>query len=109
MTAVGALRERVELQAEVTGAEDGSGGHVHGWARLAVGGMAWAKVDALTGRERLTAERPEGLVTHRAILRARDDLAPGMRLIWRGRALAIKAFLPQRPANRCTLLCEVAQ
>ncbi len=76
----GALRERIELQHQVR-ESDGAGGWHTKWEPYAT---VWGSVDAVSSGERMFAERIQGEITHRIVIRYRDDIEFDDRIVWRG-------------------------
>jgi SPP1 family predicted phage head-tail adaptor len=85
--ALGALRDRVQLQRRDMAPED-SGGHVTIFVPLAT---LWARVRALSPRAIQTADGRATEITHAVVLRYRDDVAPGDRFVCRGRLLDVRS------------------
>lgn len=83
----GQLRERVTLQAPLR-TPDGAGGADIGWSEVAT---LWARVEAQGGGELPAGERLEARARLEVTIRFRADVTPAMRLVWRGRALDIRA------------------
>ncbi len=87
------LRHRLILQQEVH-TPDGAGGYARSWEDVA--GL-WAEVTPLTGdasgrgsgRERLIAGKLQSEVSHRVVLRYREGVTAGMRLLFEERPLHI--------------------
>lgn len=83
--AIGTLRDRVQLQRKDS-APEADGGHAVTFVPLAT---VWARVYALSGRETRHADGKSATISHTVVLRYRTDLAPGDRIIYRGRPLEI--------------------
>ena len=98
MTGIGELRHRVTIQEEVA-TPDGGGGYALGWADVAT---LWAKVEPLSARERLFAEKLDGVVTHRVVVRFRDDITAAMRVLYEGRLFNIRGVLETGERERFT-------
>lgn len=93
MTAVGSLRHRVTLQVVATAGAfdwlafdpvafddpDHQGGREQCWATHAT---VWARVEPVTGSERLEAEAIGAHLGYQVVTRYRADLSPSMRLAW---------------------------
>jgi SPP1 family predicted phage head-tail adaptor len=103
MSGIGELRQRVTLQQEVP-ATDGAGGYGLVWADIVT---LWAKVEPLTGRERVAARKIEESVTHRILLRRRRDVTAAMRIFYDGRLFNIRTVRDLGERDRFTeLLAE---
>lgn len=81
------LREPVEFQ-RLTRTSDGAGGYTEAWAAIS-GAPTRAMVKALSGRERWSSQRTEGVVTHRVVVRYFDGLTEGDRVEIRSRPCEI--------------------
>lgn len=82
----GGLDQRVTF--ERSGTIPGPGGDVAGWTPVAT---VWAAVWPVSGRERLAAGREEGATLYRVKVRRRNGLDAGMRILWRGLVLNVRA------------------
>ena len=103
MPRIGAMRERVVIQAGA-GAADGYGGRTSDWSAVAT---VWAEVAPIGGRERAQAEQLEGVVTHRVTIRHRTDVTAAHRLLWGSKALNVRAVTnPDQRRRYLDLLCE---
>jgi SPP1 family predicted phage head-tail adaptor len=96
VSAAGRLRERVVIEAPIR-AGDGAGGTMVTWTPLAT---MWAEMRMLTGAEVTLGERDEARSPVIATIRFRDDVTAEMRLVWRGRALNIRALRDPDGARR---------
>ena len=74
---IGRLRHRATVEQPVTVA-DGGGGSDTTWSAVA---SVWVAISALSAREREEAGRLDGIATHRIVMRFRDDVRGGMRLV----------------------------
>jgi SPP1 family predicted phage head-tail adaptor len=99
---IGALRERLALQAPAR-VDDGGGGADVTWSTIA---EVWGAVRPVTGEERLRADAVSGRVTHRVWIRHRDDVVPAMRFTLGARILDIVAVLDAGRRDRLLCLCE---
>lgn len=82
---VGTLTDRVQLKRRES-VGDGGGGH----ERLYVPVTAiWARVRSLTGRQGINADGRTVAISHSVVLRFRTDVAPGDRIVYRGRNLEV--------------------
>ena len=83
--ALGALRDRVQLRRR-DAVSDEAGGHVITFVPIAT---VWARVRALSPRSIQTADGRAAQVTYAVVLRYRDDIKAGDRLVFQGRALDV--------------------
>lgn len=90
----GDLDQRITIQAEAPTA-DGYGGSVLAWSTVAT---VWAKAWPVSGKERTQAQQIEAAAMHRFLIRYRDDVTEGMRIVWQGRAHNIRFVA--RPSSR---------
>ncbi len=82
---LGALRERVELK-QTAQAIDDAGGHTDSFTSL---GMVWAEVKTASGTLDLSGDARNSKISHAIILRFRNDLKPGDRVIYRDEELEV--------------------
>lgn len=87
MTAIGALRIRLTLEAPLEEA-DGEGGVARSWAAVT---ELWAAVEPLGAGETIDADRATALYKYGIVVRHRDDLSAANRFRLGGRVLAIRA------------------
>jgi len=80
------LRERVKLQRKNT-QSDGAGGLLVEWVTYA---EVRAFVNPVSSRERMFSERIEPVITHRIVIRYRDDIDAADRIVWRGHEMRIE-------------------
>jgi SPP1 family predicted phage head-tail adaptor len=99
---IGALRERLALQAPAR-IGDGGGGADVTWSTIA---EVWAAVRPVTGEERLRADAVSGRVTHQVWIRHRADVVPAMRFTLGARILDIVAVLDAGRRDHLLCLCE---
>lgn len=102
--AIGARRRRFVLERPVE-EPDGFGGTLR---RYVGGPVLWGALAPLSRSERLRGGRTDLVATHRITLRARDGLAPPMRLASGTRRFAIRTIGEGDPAGR-DLVCEVEE
>jgi len=82
---VGTLTDRVQLhRRESIG--DGGGGHERIFVPL---NSVWARVRSLSGRQGTNADGRAVALSHSVVLRFRNDVSPGDRIVYRGRNLAV--------------------
>ncbi|MFZ5610179.1 MAG: phage head closure protein [Pseudomonadota bacterium] len=102
----GALSHSVWLQARASDAGDGGGGQEDVWrdvarCKAAITPRAASSVDI--------AQRRDAVVAYKVYLRYRAGVAPGMRLLWRGRPLLVLRVIDSTGARRMLELdCEGA-
>lgn len=84
------LSERVRIE-QVAETVDEFGGMSVAWEELAT---VWAEVKPIssTAREREVAAQPTAIAGYRVLIRFRDDVDAGMRLIWKSHTLLIQAL-----------------
>jgi SPP1 family predicted phage head-tail adaptor len=100
---IGEMRERITLQSPLL-VPDGAGGADVSWEDAAT---IWAKVETRSGDERINGERLAPRARRRLTIRHRDGLNTAMRVLWKTRALDIRAI--RDPDGRKHLLildCE---
>lgn len=83
----GRLRHRVVIES-AAGAPDGAGGEAVTWDSFAT---VWARITPISSGEKIVAGHLSGVVTHTVTMRYRDDIAGGMRILYRGRILRLLA------------------
>ena len=83
--AIAALRDRVQICRRDMAASD-DGGHITTFVPIAT---VWGRVRALAARQTETGDGRTATISHTVVLRYRTDIAPGDRLVYRGRNLAI--------------------
>lgn len=71
----GALRTELSLEV-LTPVPDGQGGHAESWSEVA---SLFARLEPVDVRAVFGADQRLNRVTHRVTIRARADIAPGMR------------------------------
>ena len=99
----GALRERVTIE-QPNPARDTLGSRAGGYL---YDGAAWAAVAPLLPADLSAADALSALPRWSVTLRKREGVAPGTRLVWRGRYLRVRSVVsdPRDPA-RMVLTCE---
>lgn len=103
MSAIGALRRRLRIEAPQR-SPDGGGGAVVDWQLVA---EVWARIAPVSGRERAYAEQIAAEVSHRITIRYRGDVEPRMRLCADDRVFAIEAvFDPDERRRRLVCLAR---
>ncbi|MER2266532.1 head-tail adaptor protein [Methylobacterium oxalidis] len=102
--ALGARRRRFVLERPVED-PDGFGGTLR---RYVAGPVLWGAIEPLGEAERLRGGRADPVATHRITLRARDGLAPAMRLAAGPRRFVIRSLDAAGPPGR-DLVCRVEE
>lgn len=99
----GALNARLVLERPVE-TPDGQGGVTVGFSALVT---LWARIEPVAARADEAAGALRMAVTHRILLRRRDDLAGGMRLRKGARVFVLRAFHDPDETGRYVLCdCE---
>lgn len=80
------LRQRLTLQRE-NKTPDGAGGYVRNWENAA---DLWAEIIPLRGKEEFFAARLQTKATHRILVRYRQGVEAGQRLVFDTRAFYIR-------------------
>jgi head-tail adaptor len=93
----GALRERISFERR-SDERDLLAGARGKWR---YDGAAWAAVTPLAPGEPVSADSLSALPRWRVIVRKRDGLDPGSRIVWRGRYLRVRSIEsdPREPAQ----------
>ncbi len=100
---IGLHDRRATLQSRVL-TPDGGGGFIENWEAF---GSAWVVLTPLGMRDRFGPDAVETRVSHRILLRRREDLAAGQRLFVGSRIFKVRAVLDKGPRTPfVTLLCE---
>lgn len=100
----GRLRLPLTLEA-MTAVPDGAGGFAESWAAL---GTLYAALEPVKAARRLGADQALPEVTHLVTLRARPDVASGMRFTTSGRVFAIETVHDPDETGRF-LVCGVRE
>ena len=88
MTTIGRFRHRLTLEAPDE-APDGAGGVVRAWTSL---GQVWAAIEPLSMGDTTIADKHLGRLTHRIVVRRRDELTLNHRFRLGQRTFAIQAM-----------------
>ncbi|GHC19452.1 phage head closure protein [Aidingimonas halophila] len=88
---IGKLRHRVRLEKPAKVQNPDTGEMEPGWALV---DTVWASIEPLSAREFIAAQSTQSEVTARIVMRHRADIAPNMRLIYRGKRYDIHGVLP---------------
>lgn len=100
---IGQLRERCTIEQE-TSTADGMGGQVLAWQELLI---CWARVTPKTGGENVDGDQVTAHVHYEIVIRYRDDVTAGMRVLWRGRVFNIRSIINRDEHYRYSILiCE---
>jgi SPP1 family predicted phage head-tail adaptor len=102
VTRIGELRHRLTLEAPVE-APDGAGGFARTWTPL---GEIWAAIEPLGAGEAVIADKRLGRLTHRLVVRRRDDLTLNHRFRLGQRTFAIKALRDNEERGRLECLVD---
>lgn len=99
----GVLRERVLVE-RPDEARDALGGRGGDWIAE---GAAWALLEPAGRGGDVRGDAREAMPRFRVLMRARGDVAPGWRLVWRGAGLMVAAVeRDPRAPDRMVLLVE---
>ena len=100
---LGTLNRRATVRAQ-TLTQDGGGGFTVAWDVVAI---VWARLEPLSGTDRVNADKLESRVRHRIIVRRSNASAAGQRVEIGVRTFAVDALLDEGPQSPfLTLLCE---
>lgn len=100
---LGTLSRRATLRAQ-TLTPDGGGGFTAAWDVVAV---VWARLEPMSGEDRVRAGGLESRVRHKIVVRRSNAYAAGQRVEIGARLFAVRALLDDGPQNPfLTLLCE---
>ena len=105
-TSINELRHFITLERpELTA--DGQGGSDRQWVKVT---DLWAKIEPLSTNETFSKDQVESEITHRIIIRYRDDIYPDMRFIKGQRSFEIIGVLNEMERNRwLELQCKEQQ
>ena len=84
----GKLRHTIELE-RFESVPDGAGGWTQDWVSQ---GTLRAMMQPVSGRERMEYERIQATVSYRCVIRFRDDIRASDRVLYNGKAYAIRYF-----------------
>jgi SPP1 family predicted phage head-tail adaptor len=100
---IGALRQRVTIEAPVDVPDD-NGGFTRSYASLA---QVWARIETTGARAQFSEQRLEQSRSHTVTIRWRGDVTSQMRFDFRGRKLAIQGVEDSDERRRfLTCACE---
>lgn len=80
---IGRMDEVITLQANTT-TSDGAGGQVNSWADFGTDPQVWAKIDPLSGGERLDSGAFNAAGLWKFTIWYRDDVTELDRILWNG-------------------------
>ncbi len=89
------LRHRLTLQEEVI-TPDSAGGYVKSWDDIA---NLWAEIVPFNGREKFFSGKIQAEITHKVLLRFREDITTAHRLLFESRVFNIRAIMNVREAD----------
>jgi SPP1 family predicted phage head-tail adaptor len=101
---LGTLTDRVTLKRKIVSSEP-EGGEVAVYSTLST---VWARVRQLSARQAYAGDARGQAISHSVVLRFRTDLAPGDRIVYRGRDLEIAA-LADINGRRAYLSCQCSE
>lgn len=102
---IGKLRHRVEIQRLVDGVQDAQTGDVtRAWVTQR---SVWASIDAVSGREYLSAQAAQSEVTSRITVRM-TDVIPKDRIVYNGVYYNVHAVLPDNVGGQRYLTIMVS-
>lgn len=97
------LRKRVVIEEPIR-VSDEAGGFTESWQEVV---SAFAEILPVTGREKLSAFKMQGEISHKATIRYVSGITTGMRLKLGARLLNIRAVINSSEMNeRLILLCD---
>lgn len=89
------LRHLVTLQKEVR-VSDTAGGYTKTWQDVA---KIWAEIIAASFKETLFGNKLQADITHRVLIRYRDDITADMRLVFDNRVFNIRGIVDEHENN----------
>ncbi len=99
----GSLRHRIDIEKRTDDTRDSFNNIIKGYEKVR---SAWSRVTPITGMERIEADRVEGGLTHRVVMRYVSGITPKMRIIHRGRILEIRSVVDIEEMRRqLVILC----
>lgn len=97
------MNTRIQLQSRDLTAKGPTGQPVEAWLSQ---GKPWAEVKAISGRSFVAASGEQAEVTMQVMLRFREDVQPGWRVVHRRRSLEVVAVLPDDRSQFMQLMCK---
>jgi len=102
---IGDLSRRIELQSPVE-TSDNMGGFTVSWNSE---GIVWAAVWPVSATERIQANAPTMVISHRIRIRYRSDIKPDWRLKFGNRYLSVVSIVNANESDRqLDLMCREA-
>jgi SPP1 family predicted phage head-tail adaptor len=101
MMQAGQLRHRVTFKRKVA-TQNTFSEEVPTWVTVAT---VWAAVEPLSGRELVSQQRTESLLTHRIRIRRRTDLDPTMRVHEGAHVYQVDSILDANKPGEMVLMC----
>ena len=102
---IGDLSRRIELQSPVD-VSDGMGGVTRAWN---LEGIVWAAIWPVSATERIQANAPTLVISHRVRIRYRSDIKPDWRIKYGNRFLSVVSIINSNEADRqLDLMCREA-
>jgi len=99
----GKLNKRIKIKKKGE-KEDGYGGYKTTYIDVC---NPWALVRALRGKEKVAAEQTVSEVTHKIIIRYRDDILTSYVVVYKGNILEIESVINLNEENRyLEILCK---
>lgn len=86
----GKLRHHITIQHQSLAQDPNTGAMVHEWAELT---KTFASIEPLSARDFIAASAVQSEVIARIVIRYRDDVEAGMRILHRGKVYTIKGVL----------------
>jgi SPP1 family predicted phage head-tail adaptor len=100
---IGSLRHRVTIERPQPSPQDGGGATIE-WTPV---GEVFARIDTISGREVEVADGRAGRVTHKVLIRYRNDILPEMRIVTEMRRLDVRSVIDVDGRRRwLQCLCE---
>lgn len=87
----GKLRHRIQIQRQIQQRDPETGAVNIKWSNHAT---VWAAVEPVSVREFISAQAKQSEIVARVVIRARDDLVPQMRILFRGKVYNPEGWLP---------------
>ena len=103
---IGKLRHRVTIERPGLTQDPATGEMIPGWQKVKT---VWASVEPLSAREFIAAGADQAELSAKIIIRHRDDIAPDMRIVHRGKVYNIQDVLPDPESGRHYLTIPVSE